>query len=245
VSAQGDTWVFTESTGAWSQVSCVGRRAVCPSARVSPAMAYNPVDGTHLLFGGSDYQTSLNDTFTFSPETMKWVQNGSVGAPSPRRSAAAIFVPPLGQVVMFGGQVESLRALDEMYTWDRKKWIAVQQLTDASVTAVPSLHSHSMAWDPIRERLIVTGGYVDVNDTPNPATFYVAFARVGSAWQAIWTRASGIGCQAAAGSAPDAVVHPGAWMAFDVPSATQVYFGGVENVAGEGAVAYGNTVECR
>jgi len=243
---EGDTWVFNESARTWSQVSCTSRRAVCPSARMGPAMAYNPANGTHILFGGSgSWPTVFNDTFTFAPDTMKWVKNSSGSAATPRRSAVATFVPVLGQIVMFGGQEESVRALSDMYAWDGKNWSPIQQLTDGTLTAVPTLHSHSMAWDPIRQRLIVTGGYVDVNDTPNPATFFVAFARTGGNWQATWTRASGIGCQAAAGSAPDAVVHPDAKMAFDVSSGTQVFFGGGENVDGVGAVAYGNTVECK
>ena len=78
---------------------------------------------------------------------------------------------------MHGGQEEPVRALSDMYAWDGKNWSPIQQLTDATVTAVPTLHSHFMAWDPVRQRLIVTGGYVDVSDTPNPATFYV-FSRL-------------------------------------------------------------------
>jgi hypothetical protein len=34
-------------------------------------------------------------------------------------------------------------------------------------------------------------------------------------------------------------------MAFDIPSGTHVFFGGGDNIPDLGAVAYGNTVECR
>ena len=67
---------------------------------------------------------------------------------------------------------------------------------------------------------------------------------VGGAWKANWTLASGIGCQSAAGSPQDPVVHPEARMAFDIPSGVQVFYGGVENVDGS-VFAYGNTVQCR
>jgi hypothetical protein len=33
-------------------------------------------------------------------------------------------------------------------------------------------------------------------------------------------------------------------MAYDIPTATRVWFGGEENVDGVGAVRYDNTVEC-
>jgi serine acetyltransferase len=38
-------------------------------------------------------------------------------------------------------------------------------------------------------------------------------------------------------------IHPGAKMAFDIPTGTQVFFGGEENHDGA-AVRYGNTVGC-
>jgi hypothetical protein len=209
-------------------------------------MAYDRLHGTHVLFGGSAGGIAYNDTYTFNPGTMSWVSNGSSSSVvSPRSRAAATFVPPLGRILLFGGQQENVRALNDMYSWTGSAWVRVQQVVDASLAAVPSLHSHSIAWDPTGNRLVVTGGLVDVGDTPNPSTYYVRFSSTGSEWQASWTRASGIGCQSAAGSPPDPVVHPEARMAFDVPTGVQVSFGGVVNVVDTGATAFGNTVECR
>jgi len=242
VSMLKETWVYAESSGSWSQVSC-SRRVLCPSARMHPTMAYDPLHGTHILFGGSDGSTAYDDTFTFSPVKMAWVSNGSGGV-SPRSRAAAAFVPPMGRIVMFGGQQEGVRALNDMYSWNGSAWSPVQQVVDATLAAVPSLHSHSMAWDPAGNRMIVTAGLVDTNDTPNTATFHVTFANAGGVWTARWSLASGIGCQAAAGSEPDAVIHSQARMAFDASAGVQVFFGGAENLVG-GATAYGNTVECR
>jgi len=239
-----ETWVFTESTNSWSQVSCSSRRVVCPSARMFPTMAYDPLHGTHILFGGSAAGIASNDTFTFNPTVMTWVSNGSSSVVSARSRAAATFVPALGRIVMFGGQQENVRALNDMHSWNGSVWSPVQQVVDSTMTVVPSVHSHSIAWDPSGNRLVVTGGLVDVNDTPNSTTWYVTFSSLGGVWRANWTVAPGIGCQSAAGSPQDPVVHPGARMAFDIPSGVQVFYGGVENVDGS-VFAYGNTVQCR
>jgi hypothetical protein len=240
-----ETWVFTESTQAWSQVACGSRRVVCPSARQFATTAYDRLHGTHVLFGGSAGGVASNDTYTFNPGTMSWTSNGNSSVVSPRSRAAATFVPPLGRILLFGGQQENVRALNDMYSWNGSTWSRVQQVVDATLAAVPSLHSHSIAWDPTGNRLVVTSGLVDVSDTPNPSTYYVTFSSVGGEWQANWTLASGIGCQSAAGSPPDPVVHPQARMALDVPTGVQVFFGGVVNLVDTGATAYGNTVECR
>jgi hypothetical protein len=163
---------------------------------------------------------------------------------APREWAAATFVPPVGRVVLFGGFDGRSVLFDDMYFWNGTVWTSVQQVVDGTMTAVPTLMNHSMVWDPIAKRLIVTGGLKDVNDTPNIDTFYVTFTSQGGGWLATWTRASGIGCQSTAGSS-DSMIHPQARMAFDVPSGTQVFFGGVENLPEVGAWAYENTVECR
>jgi len=239
-----ETWVFTETTGTWTQVTC-SRRSPCPSARIFPTMAYNPLDDTHVLFGGSDGRTPTNDTHVFSPARMKWTNHGSGSVPSPRSWSAAVFVPPMGRIVLIGGYQDNVRALNDMYAWNGSAWSPIQQTFDSTLTAVPALLAHSAAWDPAGGRVIVTSGILDMDNTPNRDTFYVTFSNQGGSWRANWTRASGIGCQAAVTSPPDPEVHPETRMAFDATSGVQVFFGGVENLPGVGAWAYDNTVECR
>jgi len=100
-----------------------------------------------------------------------------------------------------------------------------------------------MAWDASRGALIVTSGFLTSWHAPNEETWYVTLANVSGSWQATWTLASGIGCQSAAGSPPDPVVHQGAMMAFDAVAGVQVFFGGED--PDDVFLAYGNTVECR
>lgn len=236
-----EVWAFNESSATWSKLAC-SRRAPCPSRRSMATMAYDPATGTHVLFGGNYNWTPLNDTWSFSPSTMKWTNHGSSSAVAPREWGAATFVPPVGRVVLFGGFDEQA-LFDDMYVWDGSAWVSVPQAVDGTMTAVPTLMNHSMAWDPVGNRLIVTGGLKDAKDTPNTDTFYVTFAPQGGGWRATWTRAS-VGCQSSAGSS-DSTIYPQARMAFDIPSGTQVFFGGVQNLPDVGAYAYDNTVECR
>jgi len=99
-----------------------------------------------------------------------------------------------------------------------------------------------MAWDPDRGAMVVAKGLRNTGWQPSEDIWYVTFANSGGAWRATWTLASGIGCQAAASSPPDPVVHAGARMAFDVVAGVQVFFGGTSSSP---LTTHGNTVECQ
>jgi hypothetical protein len=206
-------------------------------------MAYDPPHGVHVLFGG-EYDTILADTFTFNAANKRWTQMTGGTPPPAREVAAAVYVPSVG-VVMFGGWGLPccVTTLNDMYAWNGAAWAPVASTVISDPPrAVPTLANHSMAWDGTRGAMIVTGGFLTAWHTPNTETWYVTFSNSTGAWRATWTLASGIGCQSAASSPPDPVVHPGARMAYDPVGLVQVFFGGE---AAGGASAYGNTVECR
>jgi hypothetical protein len=242
-----ETWVYNESMQTWSQVACNNRRVLCPSARMGPTMAYDPAHGEHVLFGGHDWNAgqSLADTYVFNASTKIWRQVTGAAAPPPRGFAAAAAVPGIG-IVLSGGWGNGCcdTTLNDMHVWDGTAWKAVAStvISDPPRT-VPTLANHSMAWDATRGVLVVTSGFLTSWHSPNEETWYVTLANVSGSWQATWTLASGIGCQSAAVSPPDPVVHPGAMMAFDAVAGVQVFFGGED--PDDVLLAYGNTVECR
>jgi hypothetical protein len=229
----GDTWIFSEATSAWTQVIC-GRRVVCPSARQMVTMAFDPVRGIHLLFGGRGSSAGLNDTLTFDPATLRWTARAPSVKPSERNRAAAVYVPGIG-IVMHGGQPASAQsALCDMHAWNGSDWV---RITDDVNQPRPCLHTHDLAWDG--QGLVVTGGYVDTSDTPSPTHWRFVFAPDGKS--GTWSQSAIGTCQPTDGT--DGVIHPGARMAYDRPMARRVYFGGEMNSDGA-VIRYGNTVEC-
>ena len=228
-----DTWVYSEATNAWTQVGC-GRRVVCPSPRQMVTVAFDPVRGNHLLFGGRGPTSGFNDTLTFDPATLSWTARAPSFKPSERNRAAVAHVPGIG-VVMHGGQPWSGQvALCDMYAWNGSNWARIS--FDMNQPH-PCLHTHDMAWDG--QGLVVTGGYVDTSDTPSPTNWRFTFAPDGRS--GVWSRFANGVCQSTDGS--DAQIHPGARMAYDGPTATRVNFGGELNSV-DGAIRFGNTVEC-
>jgi hypothetical protein len=144
-------------------------------------------------------------------------------------------VPGVG-VVMHGGQPwRAGTVLCDLFAWNGSDWARIDYAVNQPH---PCLHSHSMAWDG--QGLVVTGGYVDTNDTPSLTNWRFAFAA--DRRSGVWSQIAGGTCQPIDGT--DAEIHPGAGMAYDHQAATRVYFGGEKNFEGTGVVRYGNTVEC-
>jgi hypothetical protein len=238
-----DTWIFDESTQTWSQMKC-SRRVFCPSARAFQAMAYDAQRGVHVMFGGSaSAGTMLADTYMFNVATRTWTQMGSGTVPPPRESAAATYVPGVG-VVMFGGMAYPccVTNLNDLWVWNGMTWLPVTStVVSDPPREVPAIWGHSMAWDPVRGVMIVAKGLLTSSWKPSEDIWYVTFSNSGGAWRATWTLASSIGCQAAASSPPDPVVHAGAQMAFDAVDGVQVFFGGTST---NPFTTHDNTVEC-
>jgi hypothetical protein len=228
-----ETWAYSEATNAWSQATC-GRRSPCPAPRQMVTMAFDAGQGTHVLFGGLAGSTGYGDTWTFDVATLKWSARSPTFKPSERNRAAAIHVPGVG-VVMHGGQdAQGRSAKCELFAWNGSDWASIGYDVHQPY---PCLHSHGMAWDG--KALVVTGGYVDTNDTPSPTDWRFTFAADGRS--GAWSQAARGTCQAIDGT--DAEIHPGAGMAYDDQVATRVYFGGEMN-GPNGVIRYGNTVEC-
>ena len=75
----GDTWEWDGSV--WTQVNLPGPS---PAARYLPAMAYDSVRGTTVLFGGLDFGAGVNFRDTWEWDGSAWTQVSSASGPSSR-----------------------------------------------------------------------------------------------------------------------------------------------------------------
>ena len=220
-----ETWVYAEIPGIWSKINC--RKQLCPSARKMVPMAYDPDRFYHLLFGGVNGSAGLDDTWTFAGGA--WTREQPVSSPPARWSAAMTYVgPPVNGIVLFGGLEGYVHMFDDMWVWDGIDW---QPVIASGGLSPPYLFGHSIAWDV--DRLLVTGGYADINETPNKTvwSFHFDGARSGR-----WSQEPDTyGCYAS--------VKPGAMMSYDRSQKLKVFFGGIEN-GPDGIIAYDETVIC-
>ena len=192
LSASKDTWVFREATQTWSKVNCTDRKrprgVLCPSERRLPVMAYDPVRGVHMLFGGDSSSVALDDMFLFDAMAMSWTQVQGIASPPARFAAAAAFVPGAG-IFMHGGWdwtwIDGDSTRNDAYLWDGVAWAPVESIISGDPVGVaPKLSMHSMAWDASRGSLIVASGVARSDHLPNDKTWYVKLTRPGGNWLA-------------------------------------------------------------
>jgi len=148
--------------GDWSLV-------VPPTGRTDHTAVYDPVRSRMLVFGGyqSNAPNYLNDVWALSLDgSPAWTQLTASGTPpSPRRNHAAIYDPIRDRMVVFGG----LSGVPPSYRND--VWAlslgenpAWTQLTPSG-TPPSSRRGHAATYDPIRDRMVVCGGFSSIVPT--------------------------------------------------------------------------------
>jgi len=169
-----DTWLLSAS--GWKLES----PAAHPEARVSASLVYDSIRGEYVLFGGRVKKSSTasctsgtvpvglptelfcKDTWIF--KNGNWTRLSPATMPPQRELHAMAFDAASGQVVMFGGVGATGSApLGDTWVWNGTTWKQV-------VTAhkPPARFLHTMAYDPINQRVVMFGGNGGVkilNDT--------------------------------------------------------------------------------
>lgn len=231
-----DTWVYSEGGSSWTQISCK-KPTACPSMRYLATMAFDPIRGYHVHFGGWMNATTYNDTWTFSGTS--WTKRAVSNPPALRYMASSLFVPShvsngtsvaVNKVVMFGGSPYPNQpypnALCDLNAWNGTSWEPI-----TSSNQGPCLMGASMGWDTSvagKPRIIVASGFPqDGNNTPNNDTWYFTFTGPNSG---SWSVASPSPCT------PRAFAKAG----FDVPTNKFVFFGGGDGTGW----AYNDTYVC-
>lgn len=173
--------------------------AVSPSPRSYPRMAFDQQAGEAILFGGlSEYdrgtQMAYDGTETWAFTGLRWSQRFPKHVP-PGRSAQMMAYDSLrGRVVMFGGRQQAglttgeARVLADMWVWDANDWT---QLTPAALP--PARQLAAMAYDPLRDRLVLYGGSTIAADGLTTTALYDTWEFDGTTWRKVGDEAVKIG----------------------------------------------------
>ncbi len=161
----GDTWTLDLTTLQWTQL----KPSTPPRARTGHAMSPFPTRG-YLLFGGLGRDrfrtnssvdelrdTFFSDTWVWELGTLGWRQLAADG-PSARYGHAMATDEVTNEVILFGGRDASGVSGE---TWrlnlSNSSITAVWQKLSPPTSPLPRF-GHSMSWDPVRHRIVLSGG---------------------------------------------------------------------------------------
>ena len=153
-----DTWVWDGTN--WTQKSPENS----PAARALAAMAFDAAHGEVVLFGGESQVNKsgvLNDTWVW--DGTNWTQRSPVNSPPARRGHMMAYDSVHGQVVLFGGDGSATNSLfNDTWVWDGTNW--TQKDTP---TGPPPRMASAMAFDSVRNEIVMFGGYNFTTDNLN------------------------------------------------------------------------------
>jgi hypothetical protein len=122
-----------------------------PTARLSPAMAYDPVNKIVVLFSGCAGNKYPSDTWEWNGND--WIQKSSVG-PEGLCRASLFYDLNRKKILLFGGVNDKGIKTNEMWEWDGLAWNKVNQGNE-----IPEPRSNFLiAFDENRKRAVLFGG---------------------------------------------------------------------------------------
>jgi len=151
-----DVWALSlAGTPAWTQLTPSGTP---PSGRCRHSAIYDPVRDRMLVFGG--FFPSVNDVWALSlAGTPAWTRLSPSGTPpSVRGGHSAIYDPVRDRMVVFGGVDASNSQLNDVWALSLVGTPAWTQLSPSG-TPPSARDGHSAIYDPVRDRMVVFGGY--------------------------------------------------------------------------------------
>ena len=146
---QNDTYLWT---GAWTPATLA-----VPAGRGFGASALDTDRGVLVFFGGDTFTSATG--FVLENETWElaaghWTQLSPSTPPSLRDSPAMAFDAARHQSVLFGGADPN----DVNYYADTNLWNGSQWITVTPQTSPPARREAAMAYDPVRQRVVLFGG---------------------------------------------------------------------------------------
>lgn len=188
----------------WVGISTAG--APAPPGRLAGGLAYSPVAGYSVLFGGcTRHLCPAGDTWKY--ESGNWTNLTATlsPAPAPRYGAVLVFDAADGSLILFGGQGSSAM-LNDTWAFTGGTWTP---LTAAGHAPSPRAFAQA-AFDPGRDAVVLFGGR-----SPTGATLDDTWAFAGG----VWTNLTGTSPE----SPPPRSAGGFAW---DAPDGAAVLFGG-------------------
>ena len=158
---RADVWALELSgTPSWTELLPAGGP---PDARAGASIAWDPLDGRFIVFGGGRDFVWLNDLWTLDPSAPAWAPLAAGdGPPSVRDDHSAVFDPLRRQMIVYGGT--TFYGRDEGWRLDLSgpaAWSALPMHFDRP----DARRGATVIVDAANQRLVCFGGGAPTNQT--------------------------------------------------------------------------------
>ena len=154
-----DLYSWNSAANQWTSIAVTN-----PLSKARHGLAYDASRLVLVVFGGAP---SSGETWELdvTQSTKTWVQVATTGPPT-RNYLGMVYAPGQG-VLMFGG-FDGTTTYNDLWSWNGSVW--TQLCTSSACTAArpPGRYSGGVAYDSLRNKLIITGGRTataDLSDT--------------------------------------------------------------------------------
>ncbi len=149
-----DLWEWDPVTEVWNEITPAS--TLVPGRRSFFGMAYDPLRGKVVIYGGRTLHGTRADTWEWDPSTRMWSEpNPDDAVPGGVRGLQLAFDPNLQRVILFGGQAYWGGQNGVTFAWDsvNAHWDVVASTGPAPRTGP------GMSTDYARSRVVLYGGY--------------------------------------------------------------------------------------
>jgi len=143
-----ETWEFDGTT--WSLITT----AAAPSARQWFGMAFDPLRGKVVLYGGQGSGLTPDSNETWEYDGANWTLRAPTVRPGPLQNAAMCFHRTLNKVVLFSGIDVQVGGTSLTWAWDGVNWA---QLPVPGLVPAPRTFAR-LAYDEGRQAAVLFGG---------------------------------------------------------------------------------------
>jgi hypothetical protein len=152
-----ELWAYRPTDNIWRLLSAAG---TAPAPRLYPAMGYDPISGSAVVFGGWTGTSAFGDTWVYASTSNTWTEIDSAVSPPPRWGASLVYDPVLKKLILFGGlygSYDGSSRLNDTWAFDvtTSRWTNLAPAHD-----VPAARGYAtMVYDTAIHRTILFGGF--------------------------------------------------------------------------------------
>lgn len=209
-----ETWMFDLKTSRWANITS---KELNPPPREDHVVIYDPVGDRMILHGGEANEWTENGTWALDLGTLEWQDITTDDAPH-IEDHTAVYDSKRKRMVVYGGRRDEHVNLTTIYALDldpsSTNYLHWQELEQEGKHMPPGRVDHVAIYDPVRDRMVIFGGWDKENDVYLEDTWAFDFEKM--AWKAYARKAKNI--------KPPARRH--AVAAYDSQNEWMVVFGG-------------------